>query len=67
MPVINPGLIQLRKGFLVSKRKIVSRGSVILANVVWLHVNNRCKGAVACLLQEGSIAGIMFVTKLVVL
>ena len=34
----------------------------ILANVhvVWLHVNNCCKGAVACLYQEGAITGITF-------
>ena len=35
IPVISPGLIQLRKGFLVNKRKkIFLQGSVILANVV---------------------------------
>ena len=27
---------------------------------MWLHVNNCCKGAVACLYQEGGISGIMF-------
>ena len=34
IPVISPGLKQPRKGFLVSKRKIFSQGSVILANAV---------------------------------
>ena len=53
IPVISPGLIQLCKGLLVNKRKIFWQGSIILANVVWLHVNNCCKGAVACLYQEG--------------
>ena len=32
----------------------------MLANVTWLHVNNCCKGAVACLYQEGGITGMMF-------
>ena len=36
------------------------QGSVILANVVWLHVNNCSKGAVACLYQEGGTTGITF-------
>ena len=27
---------------------------------MWLHVNNCCKGAVACLYHEGGITGIMF-------
>ena len=27
---------------------------------MWLHVNNCCKGAVACLYQEGGTTGIMF-------
>ena len=32
------------------------QGSVIMrVNVVWLHVNNCCEGAVACLYQEGGI------------
>ena len=35
----------------------------MLANVVWLHVNNHCKGTVACLYQEGSTTGIMFCHK----
>ena len=30
---------------LVRKQKLFWQGSVILANVVWLHVNNCCKGA----------------------
>ena len=55
-----PGLIQLRKDFSVSKRNIFWQESVILASVVWLHVNNCCKGAVACLHQERGITGIMF-------
>ena len=28
----------------------------ILANI-WLHINNCCKGVVACLCQEGGITG----------
>ena len=31
-----------------------------MVSVVWLHVNNCCKGARACLYQEGDITGIMF-------
>ena len=27
---------------------------------MWLHVNNCCKGAMACLCKEGGITGIMF-------
>ena len=47
--------MQLRKGFLVSKGKIFLQGSVILANIVWFHVNNYFKGVVACLYQEEGI------------
>ena len=53
IPVVSPGLTQLRKGFLVSKRKLFWQGRAILAKVVWLRVNNCCKGDVACLYQEG--------------
>ena len=60
IPVISPGLLQLCKGLLVSKRKIFRQGNIILANVVWLHENNCCKGVVACLYQERGITGIMF-------
>ena len=60
IPVTSPGLIQLRKGFSVGKRKIFRQGSIILANVVWLHENNCCKGVVACLYQERGITAIMF-------
>ena len=60
IPVISPGLIQLRKGFLVSKRKMFWQGSVILASVVWVHGNNCCKGAVTILYQEGFTTGITF-------
>ena len=59
IPAISPGPIQLRKGFLIRKREIFRQGSAILDNVVWLHVNNCCTGAVACLYQEaeGGITG----------
>ena len=60
IPVIGPGIRQLRKDFSVSKLKIFRQGSVILANVVWLHENNFCKGHVTCLYREGGIIGIMF-------
>ena len=42
--------------------KLFWQKSVILVNVhvVWFHVNNCCKGAVACLYQEGGITRIMF-------
>ena len=59
IPVISRGLIQLRKGFLVGKRKLFWQGRIILANEVWLHGNNCCKGAVTCLYQEGGTTGIM--------
>ena len=48
-----PGLIKLCKGFLVSERHLFWQESVILAFVVWFHVNNCCKGAIVCLYQEG--------------
>ena len=60
MSPTSPRLIQLRKGFLVSKRKVFWQGSVILVNLVWLRVNNCCNGAVACLHQEEVITGIAF-------
>ena len=47
------------KHFLVSKRKCFDE-EPFLANVVWLHIHNCCKGAVACLYQEGGMTGIMF-------
>ena len=43
IPVMSPGLIQRRKGVLVSKWNMFWQGSVILANVGWLHVSNCCK------------------------
>ena len=45
---------------LVSKRKMYEQESFILANVVWFHVNNCCKGAIACLYQRGAVFGIVF-------
>ena len=61
IPVISSGLIQFRKGFLVSNRKIFRQGSLFFfAIAVWLHVNNYCKGAVTCVHQKGGISGIMF-------
>ena len=52
--------MQPRGAFSVSKRNVFCRGSVILANAVWLHVNNCCKGAVICLYQDGGITGKMY-------
>ena len=37
----------------------------MLANIVWLRVNNCFKGVVVCLYQEGDITTIMTVPKLV--
>ena len=47
------------QGFLSQQAKMFWQGSVILANAVWLHVNSCCKGAVACLYQQGGITGKM--------
>ena len=57
--VISPRLIQLRKGVLVSKRKIFWKESVCFS-LVWHHEKNCRKGGAAWLYQEGGITGIMF-------
>ena len=48
-PSYKTGLIhvQLHKGCLVRQ------GSIVLANILWIHVNYCHKGAVACFYQEG--------------